>query len=121
MVKEGSKNNKAVKAWMDWRPAIVLSVALIGIVVLPGMLEGLYEPYSAELIAAHIPLVMLFIVAVLGALSVTIFRDLSSRPISAFVVFRWRPGESYLAGKRPGENRETDVAVRVEEDYIEKQ
>jgi len=93
---------KAVKAWMDWRPAIVPSVALVGVALLPDMLKGLYESYSTELITAHVPLVMLFIVAVLGVLSVMVFRDLSSRRMSAFrgATFRWKPGESYLAGKR---------------------
>ncbi len=102
------RTEKAVKAWMDWRPAIVLSVALIGIGILPDMLKGLYEPYSAELIAGHIPLVMLFIVAVLGALSVMVFRDLSSRILRTFggAAFRWRPGEAYLAVKKLSQKKD---------------
>ena len=101
------RTEKVVKAWMDWRPAIVPSVALIGVGVLPDMLKDLYEP-STELIAAHIPLVMLFIVAVLGALSVMVFRDLSSRRMIAFRggAFRWKQGEAYLAGKRRSQKKD---------------
>jgi hypothetical protein len=106
MVKYGSKNEKAEKAWMEWRPAIVPLVALIGVGVLPGMLKGLYEPYSTELVAGHIPLIILFIGAVLGALSVMVFRDLLSRHMSAFMAFRWRPGESYLVGRRHSQKKE---------------
>ncbi len=101
MTKEGSKNDKSVKAWMDWRPAIVPLLALFGVGVLPDMLKGLYEPYSAELVAAHIPLFMLFIVAVVGALAVVVFRDLSPRCVRAFrgASFGWKPGEAYFGGK----------------------
>ncbi len=101
MMKEGSKKDKAVKAWMDWRPAIVSLLSLFGVGVLPDILKGLYEPYSAELVAAHVPLFMLFIVAVVGALAVMVFRDLSPRRMRAFrgAAFSWKPGEAYFGGK----------------------
>jgi len=106
MMKYGSKNEKAAKAWMEWRPVIAPLVALIGVGALPGMLKGLYEPYSPELVAGHIPLIMLFIGAVFGALSILVLGDLLSRRMSAFMAFRWRPGESYLAGKRDGQKKD---------------
>ncbi len=100
-------NEKTVKSWMKWRPAIVPSLALIGVGVLPDMLKDLYEPYSSELVSVHVPLFVLFISVIIVALSVKALSDLSSRRTRAFkgAAFSWRPGESYLAG-RSGEQGE---------------
>jgi hypothetical protein len=109
MVKGGSKNGMTVKAGTDWRPAIVPALALIAVGVLPGMLKGLYEPYAAKLMEAYVSFGMLFIVAVLGGLSVMVFRDLSSRRMK---IFRLAPNEQSVD--------EADGAVRVEEDHMGK-
>ncbi len=112
MTKEGSKNDKVVKTWTAWRPAIAPSLALLGVGLLPDMLESLYEPYSAGLVAAHIPLFMLFIVAVVGALAVMVFSDLSPRRMRAFkgAAFSWKPGEAYFGGKGLGQMRDEKLS-----------
>ena len=110
MVKEGSKDGKAANVWTEWRPAIVPTLAIIAVGVLPPMLKGLYEPYTANLMAAYVSFGMLFFVAVLGGLSLMIFRDLSSRRQK---IFRLAPSE------QPA--RETDGAVLVKDDYTERQ
>jgi len=103
MVREGSKNGIAVKTKTDWRPAIVPALALIAVGVLPPMLKGLYEPFTANLVTAYVTLGMLFIVSVVGVMSMMIFRDLSSRRQK---VFRLAPDHQPV--------READGAVRVE-------
>lgn len=103
MVKEESKNGKRAKAGTDWRPAIVPTLALIGIGVVPGLLKGLYEPYTANLMAAYVSFGMLFMVAVVGGLSLMVFRDMSSRRMK---VFRLAPDHQPV--------READGAVRIE-------
>jgi hypothetical protein len=103
MVKEGSKNGMAAKAATNWRPAIVPTLALIAVGVLPGMLKGLYEPYAANLMAAYVSFGMLFMVAVVGGLSLMVFRDLSSRRMK---VFRMAPDVQ--------PSGEADGAVRIE-------
>lgn len=106
---EGSKNGTAVKSGTDWRPAIVPTIALIAIGVLPPLLKGLYEPFAANLVTAYVAFGMLFMVAVVGGMSLMIFRDLSSRRQK---VFRLAPDEQPV--------HEADGAVRVEEDHIER-
>jgi hypothetical protein len=103
MVKEGSKNAKTAKTGTDWRPAIVPALALIAVGVVPGLLKGLYEPHTANLMAAYVSFGMLFMVAVIGGMSLMVFRDLSSRRMK---VFRLAPDEQPV--------READGAVRVE-------
>ena len=83
------------------------ALALIAVGVLPPFLKVLYEPYAANLVTAYVSAGMLFTVAVLGGLSLMVFRDLSSRRQK---VFRLAPSE------QPQE----DGTVRVEEDHIER-
>lgn len=103
MVKNGRKAGEVVKAGTDWRPAIVPALALIAVGVLPGLLKGLYEQYTANLVTAYVSFGMLFIVAVVGSLSLMVFRDLSSRRMK---VFRLAPEAQPV--------READGAVRIE-------
>ena len=93
MVKDGKKEGKVVKEGENWRPAVMPTLALIAVGVLPGLLKGLYEPYTANLMAAYVTFGMLFMVAVLGGLSLMVYRDRSalSRTVK---VFRFRPDES---------------------------
>ncbi len=95
MVKEEKK--------VSWKPAIVPALALIAVGVLPPMLKGLYEPFAANLVTAYVSFGMLFMVAVVGGLSLMVFRDLSS---SRQKVFRLAPDA------QPLDN--ADGAVRIE-------
>ncbi len=99
MVEDGRK----VKSGTDWRPAIVPALALIAVGVVPGLLKSLYEPHTAKLMAAYVSFGMLFMVAVVGGLSLMVLRDLSSRRQK---IFRLAPEQ------RPA--FEEDGAVRIE-------
>jgi len=103
MVRDGRETRETVKTGTDWRPAVVPALALIAVGVLPGLLKGLYEPYTANLMAAYVSFGMLFMVAVVGGLSLMVVRDLSSRRMK---VFRLAPDHQSV--------READGAVRVE-------
>jgi hypothetical protein len=103
MVREGSKNGMTAKTGTDWRPAIVPALALIAIGVLPPLLKGLYEPFTANLMRAYVAFGMLFMVAICGGLAMMIFRDISARRQK---VFRLAPDHQPV--------REVDGAVRVE-------
>ena len=78
MVKDGRKAGEVVKAGTDWSPAVLPALALIAVGVLPGLLKGLYEPYTANLMAAYVSFGMLFIVAVIGGLSLMVFPQVVS-------------------------------------------
>jgi hypothetical protein len=103
MVKDGRKGAVAVKEGTDWRPVVVPALALIAVGVLPGLLKGLYEQYTANLVVGYVSFGMLFFVAVIGGLSLMVFRDLSSRRTK---VFRFVPDEQSVP--------EADGAVRIE-------
>ena len=103
MAKDGRKGGEAVKEGTDWRPAVAPALGLIALGVLPGLLKGLYEQYTASLVAGYVSLGMFFLVAVIGGLSLMVFRDLSSRRTK---VFRLLPDEEYAP--------EADGAVRIE-------
>jgi len=105
MGKDGRIAGEVVKAGTDWRPAVVPTLALIAVGVVPGLLKGLYEPYTANLMAAYVSFGMLFMVAVIGGLSLMVFRDLSSRHTK---VFRFVPDVQ--------SSPEADGAVRIESD-----
>ena len=102
MAKEARKGVETVEAVTDWRPAIVPTLGLITVGVLPGLLKGLYEPFTANLVAAYVSCGMLFMVAVVGGLSGMIFRDLSSRRMK---IFRLAPDQQQVRG--------TDGLVRI--------
>ena len=76
MVREGSKNGMTAKTGTDWRPAIVPALALIAIGVLPPLLKGLYEPFTANLVRVYVTFGMLFMVAVCGGLAMMVFISL---------------------------------------------
>jgi len=103
MVKDVRKGGEAMKERTDWRPAVVPALGLIALGVLPGLLKGLYEQYTANLVVGYVSLGMLFLVAVIGGLSLMVFRDLSSRRTK---VFRLLPDEEPVP--------EADGAVRIE-------
>ena len=111
MAQEVRKGVEAVEAETDWRPAIVPTLALITVGVLPGLLKGLYEPFTANLVAAYVSCGMLFMVAVVGGLSGMVFRDLSSRRMK---VFRLAPDQTHVSGA------EGLVRIESSEDLIER-
>jgi hypothetical protein len=84
MVKDGKIAGEVVKSGTGWRPVVVPTLALIAVGVLPGLFKGLYEPYVANLMAAYVSFGMLFMVAVVGGLSLMVFRDMSSRRTKVF-------------------------------------
>ena len=102
MIKEGRRDGE-VKTGTDWRPAIVPTLALIGVGVLPGLLKGLYEPFVGNLVTAYVATGMLFMSLVVGGLAFMVSRDLSSRRMK---IFRLAPGEQPVRG--------ADGLVRVE-------
>jgi len=103
MVKDGRKGGEVVKEGTDWRAAVVPMLALLALGVLPGLVSGLYEQYTANIVVGYVSLGMLFTVAVIGGLSLMVFRDLSSRRTE---VFRFVPDEQSAP--------EADGAVRIE-------
>ena len=90
MEKDPIKNGKAGKSSTSWKPAIFPALALIAVGVFPPMLKGLYEQYSSQLMIAYVSLGMLFVAFVVGGLSLTVIRDLSTRRQK---VFRLAPSE----------------------------
>jgi hypothetical protein len=111
MVKEGRKGGEAVKAGTNWKPAVVPALALIAVGVVPGLLKGLYEPFTGKLVTAYVVFGMLFMSMVIGGLAFMVFRDLSSRTMK---IFRLAPSEQPVRG--------ADGVVRIEssEDRIER-
>ncbi len=93
MVKDGRKDGNAVKAGSEWLPAVPPVLALIAVGVLPPLLKGLYEPYVGNLVTAYVAFGMLFMVAVVGGLSLMVYRDRSALSRST-KVFRFRPDET---------------------------
>ncbi len=83
------------------------AIALIAVGVLPGMLKGIYEQYTSQLMTAYVSFGMLFFALVLGGLSLMAVRDLSSRRQK---VFRLAPSEQTV-GQEDGA-----VPIKVEDD-----
>ncbi len=108
MVSDEKKGGEAVKTGTDWKPAIVPTLALILVGIVPGLLKGLYEPYTGTLMAAYVTFGLLFTTLVLGGLAFMVFRDLSDRKMK---IFRLAPseqparGEDALARAESGEDR----------------
>ncbi len=96
MVREEKKGGEAVKAGTDWKPALVPTLALIVVGVVPGLLKGLYEPYTGALMAAYVTFGLLFTSLVLGGLAFMVFRDLSDRKMT---IFRLGPSEQPARGE----------------------
>jgi hypothetical protein len=111
MDKEGRRSEETRKTGTDWRPAVVPALGLVGIGVLPGLLKGLYEPYTANLVTAYVSFGMLFMVTVIGGLSVMVFRDLASRRMK---IFRFAPEERLVSHAGDA------VPIESSEDRIEK-
>lgn len=103
MTKDLIKNGKAGKSSTSWKPAILLTLALIAEGVFPPMLKGLYEQYTSQLIVAYVSSGMLFVAFVVGGLSLMLTRDLSTRRQK---VFRLAPSEQTA--------KQDDGAVPVE-------
>jgi hypothetical protein len=103
MVKDRGKDGEVVKAGTAWLPAVLLVLSLIAVGVLPVMLKGLYEPFTANLVAAYVASGMFFMGAVMAGLFLMVYRDLSSRRTK---VFRFVPDEQ--------SDPEADGAVRIE-------
>ncbi len=103
MVSEEKKGGEAVKTGTDWKPAIVPTLGLILVGVVPGLLKGLYEPYTGKLMTAYVTFGLLFTTLVLGGLAFMVFRDLSDRKMK---IFRLAPSEQPARGE--------DALARVE-------
>ena len=110
MVREEKKGGEAVKAGADWKPAVVPTLALIAVGIIPGLLKGLYEPYTGTLMAAYVTFGLLFTSLVLGGLAFMVFRDLSDRKMT---IFRLGPSE------QPARGEEELARVESREDRIE--
>jgi hypothetical protein len=110
MVREERKGGEAVKAGADWKPTVVPTLALIVVGIVPGLLKGLYEPYTGTLMAAYVTFGLLFISLVLGGLAFMVFRDLSDRKMT---IFRLGPSE------QPARGEEELVRIKSGEDRIE--
>ena len=108
MVREEKKGGEAVKTGTNWKPAVVPTLGLILVGVLPPLLKGLYEPYTGSLMTAYVTFGLLFISLVLGGLAFMVYRDLSDRKMT---IFRLAPseqparGEDALARAESGEDR----------------
>jgi hypothetical protein len=103
MAKNGRRDGESVKAGATWLPAVLLVLALIAVGVLPVMLKGLYEPFTANLVTAYVASGMFFMGAIIGVLFLMVYRDLSSRRTK---VYRFVPDEQSVP--------EADGAVRIE-------
>jgi hypothetical protein len=96
MARKEMKGGEAVKSGTDWKPAVVPTLALIIVGVVPGLLKGLYEPFTPTLMAAYVTFGLSFISLVLGSLVFLAFRDLSDRKMT---IFRLGPSEQPAAGE----------------------
>jgi hypothetical protein len=95
MVKEEKKGGGAVKAGTNWKPAVVPTLALIVVGIVPGLLKGLYEPYAGTLMTAYVIFGLSFISLVLGGLAFMALRDLSDAKMT---IFRLGPSEQPARG-----------------------
>ena len=109
MGKDGRKVGEVVEAGAQWRAAVVPTLALITIGIVPGLLKGIYEPYTGTLMAAYVTFGLSFIGLVIGGLAVMAVRDLSGRKMTIFTL-------------QPSEQSDTEeglAPVRSREDRTE--
>ena len=92
MLQSKSKGGEMVKGGTYWS-YVVPTLGLIAVGVLPGYLKELYGAFASKLVEAYVVFGCMFIVMVLGGLSVMIFRDRAALSHS-MKVFRFRPDET---------------------------
>jgi len=95
MFKLSSKGGETVKGGTYWSYAVP-TLGLIAVGVLPEYLKGLYGAFAGKLVEAYVVFACMFIVMVLGGLSIIIFRDRAALSHS-MKVFRFRPDETASA------------------------
>ncbi len=81
---------KLSQSFLKFPPAIVPTIGLIVIGVLPGYLSGLYSAYTERLVEAYVIFGLLTIFIVCAGLSVMVYRDWSALSRS-ITVFSYRP------------------------------
>ena len=94
MLKLRSRGGETIKGGTYWSYAAP-TLGLIALGVLPGYLKELYGSFAGKLVEAYVVFGCMFIVMVLGGLSVMIFRDRAALSHS-MKVFRFRPDELSL-------------------------
>jgi hypothetical protein len=92
MLKLRSKGGEMVEEGSYWNYAVP-TLGLIALGVLPEYLKGLYGAFTGKLVEAYVVFGCLFIVMVLGGLSIVVFRDRAALSHS-MKVFRFRPDET---------------------------
>jgi len=82
---------KSFHSRFKFPPATAPTLALILIGILPGYLKDLYGPYAELLMQAYVTFGYLFMIPVIGGLSIMVFRERAvlSRTMKTF---KFRPG-----------------------------
>jgi hypothetical protein len=111
--KSGVLPGKSSRSFLKLPPATAPTLALILVGILPGYLSSLYGAYTEKLMEAYIVFGYLFIMTVVGGLSIMVFRDRSALSRS-MKVFRFRPSE-------PVSEAEGLVPIRVQNTRTEKE
>jgi len=104
---------KSSRSFLKLPPATAPTLALILVGILPGYLSSLYGAYTEKLMEAYVVFGYLFIMAVVGGLSIMVFRDRSALSRS-MKVFRFRPSE-------PVSEAEGLIPIRVQNTRTEKE
>jgi hypothetical protein len=92
MLKLKSKDGETVKGGTYWS-YVAPTLGLVALGVLPEYLKGFYGSFAGKLVEAYVVFGCLFIVMVLGGLSVMVYRDRAALSHS-MKVFRFRPDEA---------------------------
>ena len=109
----GVLHGNSSRPYLKLPPATAPTLALILVGILPGYLSSLYGAYTEKLMEAYVVFGYLFIMTVVGGLSIMVFRDRSALSRS-MKVFRFRPSE-------PVSEAEGLIPIRVQNTRIEKE
>jgi hypothetical protein len=92
MEENGALPGKSSQSYVKFPPAMLPTLGLILIGIIPGYMSGLYASYTEKLMEAYVTFGLLATVVVLGGISIMVYRDRAvfSRKIR---VFRFRPSE----------------------------
>jgi len=92
MEENGVLPGMSSQSYVKFPPAMFPTLGLMLIGILPGYMSGLYAAYTERLMEAYITFGLLATVAVLGGISIMVYRDRAafSRKIR---VYRFRPSE----------------------------
>ena len=118
-----SSQDSGNKSSFNLKAAMVPAIGLILLGVLPEYLKGIYIEHTDTLMAAYVTAGYIFLGSILAGIGVMTFIDIArmrtrkagklAETLGSSAAFDWRPGESYLAGKKPAkkaaDNKDQDA------------